>query len=164
MAKIIPNQNSYIGFSPGATSIANIQAPKAATEIGNAATKNLTPFLISITASATGNMVPTPSLDTLFETSISGTTSAQFSADFYRDDTNDTAWTTLARGTKGFFIISRFGGTGPAFAPAAGQKCEVWPVTVTSRAMAAMTSNTAETFTVMCSVPVEPATDAVTAA
>lgn len=158
MTKIIPNEESFIGF---ATTVVAIAAPSTA-EI--AAAVNLTKYLISITASSTGNTVPTPTLDTLFETSVGGTTAAQFSADFYRDDTDDLAWETLPRGTKGYFIISRFGGTGTDRRPVALQTCEVWPTAVTSRSSAALSSNTAQTFTVTCSVPVEPAEDAVVAA
>jgi hypothetical protein len=158
--KVIPNQNTWVGF---ATTVVDIDAPKAS-EI--TAAINVTPVLISINASSTGNTVPTPTLDTLFETSVPGTTAAQFSADFYRDDDEDKdiAWAALPRGTKGYFIISRFGGTGPDRKPAVGQACEVWPVQITSRSMGQMASNTAETFTVTASVPEEPAEDAVVAA
>ena len=160
MSKIIPNENSWIGFLPG-TAIVDIDAPTAANIV---AAVNLTPYLVSITASSTGNTVPTPSLDTLFETSVPGTTGAQFSADFYRDDEDDLAWETLPRGTKGYFLISRFGGTGTGRRPIATEELEVWPVVVTSRAAGALTSNTAQTFTVTCSVPEEPAEDAIVAA
>lgn len=158
MTKIIPNMESYIGF---ATTIADIQAPTALEVTGST---NLTTLLISITASSTGNTVPTPTLDTLFETSIGGTSAAQFSADFYRDDVNDIAWDTLPRGTKGYFVISRFSGTGPNYRPVAAQSVEIWPVIVTSRSSAALSSNTAQMFTVTCSVPIEPAEDALVAA
>lgn len=158
MTKIIPNEESFVGF---ATTVASKNAPTAANV---ASAVDLTHLLISITASSTGNTVPTPTLDTLFETSIGGTSAAQFSADFYRDDTDDVAWETLPRGTQGFMIISRYGGTGLNRRPVATQNCEVWPIIVTSRSSAALASNTAQTFTVTCSVPVEPAEDAVVVA
>jgi hypothetical protein len=148
MARIIPNENSWVGF---ATTVANKNAPTAA-EV--TAAVNLTSFLISINASSQGNTVPTPALDTLFETSVPGTSTATFSADFYRDTTADTAWTTLPRGTAGFFIISRFGGAG----------VEVWPVTVTSRTNSNMSSNQVLTFTLTCSVNIEPSEAATVAA
>jgi hypothetical protein len=157
MAKIIPNEQTMVRF---ATTLASTTAPTVAQV--NAGV-DLTPLLISITASATGNSVPTPSLDTLFETSIPGTSTASFTADFYRDDAGDTAWTTLPRGTKGFFIIQRWGANATRTA-VAGQKVEVWPVTVTSRAAGPMTSNTAQTMTVACSVPVVPSENATVAA
>lgn len=155
MARIIPNQNSWVGF---ALTIANLGSPSAGTELNTAV--NLTPFLISINATTTGNVVATPALDNKFETSIDGTVTATFEADFYRDNattgSGDLAWTTLPRGTAGFFVISRFGGTGALNKPQAGDKCEVWPVRVTTRAGSNMTNNTAQTFTVTCAVPSVP--------
>lgn len=158
MSRIIPNENSFIAF---ATAVADIHAPTVA-EIG--AALDLTDFIVTINASTTGNTVPTPSLKSLFETSVPGTAAAQFTSDMYRDDEDDAAWDALPRNTKGFFLISRFGGTGTDNAPVATQSCEVWPVHVSSRAGGAMTSNTAQTFTVTCSVPAEPDEDAIVAA
>lgn len=158
MARIIPNENTWIGF---ATTVASISAPTAANVT---AAVNLTGFVISLNASSRGNTVPTPSFDTLFETTAAGTSAATFDADFYRDDDADTAWDTLPRGTEGFFIISRFGGTGTANKPIATDVVEVWPVTTTSRTMANMSNNTVLTFTVNCAVNIEPDEDAVVAA
>jgi len=151
IARIIPNENSWLGFS---TSIASKTAPTAAEMT---AAVNVTPMLISINASSQGNTVPTPTLDTLFETSVSGTSTATFSADFYRDTTADTAWNALPRGTSGWFIISRFGGAGTANKPIATDVVEVWPVAITSRTNSNMSSNQVLTFTVTCSVATEPA-------
>jgi len=159
MARIIPNENTWIGFS--AATITDISAPTAA-EI--AAAVDLTGFCISLNASARGNTVPTPSFDSLFETSTAGTSAATFDADFYRDDDVDTAWETLPRGTRGFFVIARFGGTGTDNLPIASDEVEVWPVMITSRTMANMTSNTVLTFTASCAVMLEPAENATVAA
>lgn len=154
MARIIPNDNSWIAFTttaPGGSS----GAWTVDTALIDGATV-LTNFVISINASSQGNTVPTPAIDTLFESSIIGTSSATFTADFYRDDTTDTAFNTLARGTKGYFLISRFGGDGTNQKPISGDNVEVWPVTVVSRTSSAMTSNTVQTFTLTCSVTSEP--------
>ena len=159
MARIIPNENTWIGFSTAA--IPDIAAPSAAQV---AAAVDLTGYCISLNASARGNTVPTPSFDSLFETSTAGTSAATFDADFYRDDEDDLAWETLPRGTRGTFFIARFGGTGAANLPIAGDDLEVWTVMITSRTMANMSSNTVLTFTASCSVNVEPAEDAVVAA
>src|SRR4051812_45605590 len=115
MARLIPNENTYVAFA-AAGSITNIHAPTAAQVT---AATNVTGLLISLNASSRGNTVPTPSFDTLFETSTAGTSAATFDADFYRDDDNDDAWELLPRGTNGYFIISRFGGTGTANKPVA---------------------------------------------
>lgn len=152
MGKLIPNQKTWVGFS--ATLAATTTLVPSAAEC--AAASNLTSLLMGLNASSQGNVVPTPTFDTLFETSIVGTSTATFTADFYRDSTNDTAWTTLVRGTTGYFLISRFGGTGTGNMPVAGNKVECWPVTVVSRTMANMQNNTVETFTVTCAVPQEP--------
>ena len=154
MARIIPNDNSWIAFTttaPGGSS----GAWTADTTLIDGATV-LTNFVISINASSQGNTGPTPAIDTLFESSIIGTSSATFTADFYRDDTSDTAFTTLPRGTKGYFLISRFGGDGTNQKPIAGDVVEVWPVTVVSRTSSAMSSNTVQTFTLTASVTAEP--------
>ena len=160
MARIIPNEQSYLGFLPA---VASLSAPTAA-EI--TAGKDLTSYLISLNASTQGNTVPTPDISTLFETTVPGTVQASLSADFYRDDSSatdgDLAWKTLPRKTSGFFVIQRFGAT-PGVNPAAAAKVEVWPVTVVSRTMSNMSSNTVMTFTVTCSIPQVPVEDAVVA-
>lgn len=153
--RIIPNEDSWIGFST--VEPKNLNAPTLA-EV-TAATK-LTGFIISITAQSMGNTVPTPNIDSLFETSVPGTSQASFTADMYRDDEADTAWEILPRGTVGYFYISRFGGKGTDHAPTTGDGVEVWPVRIVSRTASAMASNTAQTFTCTASVPTEPAENA----
>jgi hypothetical protein len=160
MARLIPNENSWVGFA-AAGAITNIHAPTAAQIT---AATNLTPFLISLNASSRGNTVPTPSFDSLFETSTAGTSTATFDADFYRDDDLDSAWDLLPRGTRGHFIVSRFGGAGTKNKPVATDEVEVWPVIVTSRTMANMSNNTVLTFTASCAVNIEPDEAAIVAA
>lgn len=155
MAKIIPNQQTFIGF---ATTIAANDLEPTVAEVNGAT--DVTGLVVSLNASSQGNIVPTPALDTLFETNIPGTSQASFSGDFYRDDTNDDAWDLWERGDAGFFIITRYGGKPNT----AGDICEVWPVRIVSKAMANMANNTVETFTLTCAVPVEPNEAAVVAA
>lgn len=151
MARLIPNNNTWIGF---ATAVAATTLVPTAAEISAAV--DLTHFLVSMNASSSGNTVPTPAFDSLFETNIPGTVQGTLTADFYRDDTTDTAWTTLPRATSGFFIVSRFGGGGTANKPVALDVVEVWPVRVISRTMANMANNTVMTFSANCSIPVQP--------
>ena len=160
MARIIPNENTWIAFS--ATDPADDTAPSSATDISAATV--LTGYVISINASSQGNTVPTPALDTKYETSTSGTVQASFQADFYRDDNTDLAWTTLDRGVTGVIYIARFGGTGTGGEPQSGEDVEVWPVEITSRTSGAMSSNTVQTFTVTAAVPREPQESATVAA
>lgn len=157
--RVIPNEATWIGFSTDRP--VDLNAP---TETELAGATDLTGFVISLTAQSQGNTVPTPSIDTLFETSIPGTSQASFQADMYRDSETDTAWDTLTRDLSGYFFISRFGGTGTDHMPVSGEKLEVWPVRITSRTASALASNTAQTFTCMAAVPEDPAEDAVVAA
>ncbi len=152
MARLIPNESTWVGWVDTIADTTNLTASDA--EVAGATV--LTPWLISLNASSQGNTVPTPSFDTLFETTIPGTVSAQFTADFYRDDADDTAWNTLPRGTDGYFLVSRFGGSGADNLPIAADEIEVWPVSVTSRTMQNMASNQVLMFSLTCSVPVEP--------
>ena len=143
MARIIPNNNTFIGFFPvasfGAADFANYNANTwnsslaSPTITGVEAKKflDITPFVISLTAQSTGNTIPTPTLDTLFEGNIPGTVNASFTMDLYRDDASytdtvatvtgafgdiaaveagsvDFAWSLLKRGVKGYVLISRF--------------------------------------------------------
>jgi hypothetical protein len=150
MAKLIPNQQVWVGWK---TSIANGGTTMVVTAADVSGATDLTSSLISINASAAGNTVPTPALDSLFETSVSGTVQAQFSMDLYRDDTSQTVFNALARGNSGYVMISRLDPT-----PTSGENTvvEAWPVTVTARTPSALTSNTAQTFTVTCAVTAPP--------
>jgi hypothetical protein len=157
MGRFIPNENTYVGFIALDDDVADIAAPKVS-EIATAV--DLTEFVTGLNFAAQGNVVPTPNISTLFETSIEGTSQATATMDCYRDDTTDTAWTTLPRKAAGFVIISRFGGKPDV----ALEKCEVWPVRVSSRTNANLTNNTVATFTVTFAVVKEPAETAVVAA
>ena len=158
MTQIIPNEESWIAFSP--TAPVDPANPTIA-EISAVGVIDLTDLVITLNPTTTGQSVPTPRLKRRFETSVAGTASGSFSGDFYRDDVDDAAWDLLPRGTKGVFYVSRFGGTGPQHRPAVGEKIEVWPVEVSSRAANNMASNTVQTFTLTASVPEEPNEDAV---
>lgn len=159
MSTLIPNENCWIAFSPDPP--AAVDLVPTASEVADA--EVITDFIISLTASSQGNTVPTPRLSSLFETTIPGTSTATFSAEMYRDSVkaNDKAWNLLPKDTAGVFYISRFGGTGGDLLPVATDEVEVWPVRVTSRTASAMSSNTAQTFTLTCSVPQEPNEEAV---
>lgn len=156
MSRVIANEEVWIGFAPA---VADVSAPTVA-EL--TAATDLTPFLITMDASTSGNQLPTPAFDTLFETSISGTVSSTFTAEFYRDDATDTAWDTLPRATDGFFVISRFGTNGAQ--PASTDVVEVWPVRVTSRSAVALANNDVQRFQITCAVTAEPDEDATVAA
>lgn len=156
MARLIPNENTWVGF---ALAVADVSAPTEAEVTG---ATPLTDFVITIDASSAGNQLPTPNLASLFETSISGTVQATFTGEFYRDDDDDTAYTTLPRATDGFFLISRFGTAGVV--PAATDVIEVWPIRVTSRTDTPLTSNDVLRFSIQAAVIAEPDEGATVAA
>lgn len=145
MGKFIPNQNTWVGFIPTLTGTTT--APKVA---DITAAVDVTALVTGLNASTTGQTVPTPTFDSLFEKSIPGTAQGSVSIDGYRDDVSasDLLWSTLPRGTSGFLLVSRFGGK-----PVVGSKIEVWPIRVTSRSHQNMASNTAVMFTVTCATP-----------
>lgn len=149
MGRITANEEVWVGFLP---TIADANLNPTAAEITGGT--DLTGFLVTLDASTRGNNIATPSLDTLFETSIPGTAAATFTAEFYRDDTTDTAWTTLPRGTQGYFVIERYGSAGAA--PVAADVVEVWPIRVLTRSAVALTSNDSQRFQIECAVDVEP--------
>jgi hypothetical protein len=132
----------------------NFSAPTLANVLGAV---DLTEYVSGLNFAAQGNVVPTPNLKHLFETSIEGTSTATATMDCYRDDEIDTAWAVLPRKAKGFIIISRFGG----IPNTVGDHCEVWPIRVSSRTNANLTNNTPATFTTTFAVVQDPAEDAV---
>lgn len=153
MARLIPNQATKVYFVPEDLDVLDPSSYAAADAVAG---EDLTGLLVTLDASARGNSVPTPDFESLFETSIPGTSTATFTAEFYRDDAADDAWDALPRNTEGVFVILRFGGSGADGAAAAGDDAELWPVRVTTRAGLPLTSNEAQRFNIECSVPVEP--------
>lgn len=155
MSTFIPNANTWIGWSEDLP----VDPDLVPTEAELAAALEMTEFFINLTASATGNTVPTPSLKSDFETTIPGTVTGQFTAEMYRDKIPalDIAWKTLPRGTHGCFYVSRAGGTGVDKIPVSGDEdVETWVVDVSARTPGALASNTAQTFNLTCSLPVAP--------
>ena len=117
--------------------------------------------MVSINASSQGNTVPTPSICSLFETSIPGTSAATFTGDFYRDDEDDECVGRVAPWHQGRVLHLALRWSWRLASPCLRRSVEVWPVIVTSRAAAALASNTAQTFTLTCAVIDVPAEDAV---
>ena len=162
MATMIPNANCWIGFSPTLPAAVTL-IPKLA-EI--TAAVDLTEYVISLTASMTGNTVPVPALDSRFERTIPGTLTAQFSAEMYREaiTAQDLAFTNLPIDQNGVFYISRFGGLGVDKRPITADKVDVWVVKVSAATDSPISSNTAATFSLTCSVPQPPKIGAVVTA
>jgi hypothetical protein len=137
---------------------------------------DLTGFLTrdGLKTPATGNTVDISDASSLFNSTAPGSyggDAAELTC--YRDTlgTNDTAWTALERGTIGFLVVARAGwgqsattgiGTNDG-TPTAADRCEVYPVTVISRAMNDTADNEASKFTCSLAITAEPADDAVVA-
>ncbi len=153
MARLIPNEATKAYFVATALAAFDPSAVAATALTGGV---DLTGELVTLDASARGNTVPTPDFESLFETSVPGTSSATFTAEFYRDSDADDAWTALPRNTEGYFGILRFGGSGADGAAATGDEAEIWPVRVTTRAALPLTNNEVQRFSIECSVPIEP--------
>lgn len=162
--RVIPNEECWIGFLPD-ESPTDLCSPTLS-EINQCI--DLTCFVSSLNAGAQGNTVPTPSLCSLFETSVPGTSAATFTGEFYRDGELsgtpkrpiDLAWNTLPRKQKGTFIIGRFGipknVTSGFPEPIVGSQVECWPVEITSRGAGPMASGTPLSFTCTAAINVEP--------
>lgn len=156
------------------TAVADKDAPTT-TELGGSAVK-LTPYLTrdGLKTPATGNTIDLSDASSLFNKTGPGSyggDAAELTC--FRDtkSANDLAWTTLAQGTSGFLVVARFGwaqdttsgkGTNSG-TPTAADRCEVYPVTVISRAMSDTADNEASKFTVNLAITDEPAFDAVVA-
>jgi hypothetical protein len=161
MSTLIPNGNSYVAFT---STLPAVQSAPTASEV--AAATAVTDFLISLNASFQGNAVPTPKISSTFETSIPGTQTATFTGEFYHDSVyaNDIAFNLFLINGKGVFYISRFGGTGTDKLPIAADRVDVWEIRVISRTNSAISSNTAQTFTLTCSVSKVPSEGVLVAA
>lgn len=163
MARLIANERVKVVWYEGLDAFADYTAPTLA-ELNVATGKtDLTCYLASLTANATGNTVPTPDLCSLFETSVPGTSTATFTADMYMDDdlAGNVAWDTVPRGAQGYFVISRMLPVGqtPDEDWTSGNFVEVWPAYITSRSAGQLASNTVQVFTVTSSVPKVPKED-----
>lgn len=151
--------------------IADISAPTVA-ELTAGGAVRLTPWLLrdTLPAPQAGNEVDTSDMSSKQDTSASGTFKAgPIAPGFHRDSVaeDDVAWDTLPRGTAGFLVIARFGwgaGTEDDPEPQAGDRCEVWPINVLTRAMSDPAVNTSQRFVATCSVPGRIDDDATVAA
>lgn len=109
-----------------------------------------------------GSTVDAATADSAFNSTARGTFGGQpFSAMFTNDDddANDLAWSTLPRGTTGFFVLSYYGGSGVDGALATGDVVSVYEIDVYTRKRAAYTRNEVAVFQVDCAVVSEPSED-----
>ena len=148
MPRILFEENTTLWWVP---TIANTNTPTAA-EIN--AGVNLTSFVPKdgIKFGISNNRVSIAAIDSAFDAEIMGSHAAALTVDFFRDDTTDTAWTTLPRRSVGHFVI-RLRGTGAA---TAGQSVMVFPVQTGQRIPNDSAANEKQRFTVETAVHSEP--------
>lgn len=130
--------------------IANKSAPTT-TEI-NAGTE-LTPFMRrdGLQTPVSGTTIDASDVSSLQNKNLPGSFGGDnVTLQLYRDDTTDTAWTTLARGASGYIVVRRFGGS--SVAAASAQKVEVYPGSVISREPSQSGDNEAQRFTALWAV------------
>lgn len=127
MAKYSPPGVSEVAFATTVSDYTSISAAEA-----NAAS-DLTAFVRTLPdIPRTSNLVDVATLDSRFEKRQVGTRGGDvLSMEILRDDTTDTAYTTLAEDTAGYLIVARKGlATAGTFATA--DIVDVFPVTVAS--------------------------------
>lgn len=154
MARLIPDGTSKVTWAP---TVASKAAPTTSEVITSGI--DLTPFITGagIDTPEEGEVVDASDLSSAFNKNVPGVYGGSASGEFFRDDASDTAWTTLARGTSGNLVISRFGGSGTDNAIASGDSVEVWPVRVSSRSNTRLARNDVLRFVVSFATTDEPA-------
>lgn len=161
MARIGSTGNIQLHY---VATIADISAPTVA-EI--AAGVDLTEQLLrdGLSLPQSGNTVDVAGAASKYNATDAGTYGGDpITASFFRDSVaaSDDAWDALPRGTRGYFVVSRFEGSDQALA--AADRVEVWPIVVISRSNRDIEQDGAYRFDVTCGVPTEPDDDAVVAA
>jgi hypothetical protein len=160
MPRIASTGNIQLHYLPA---VADKAAPTV-TEIG--AGVDLTDFLLrdGLSLPLDGNTIDVAGAAERYNSTDAGTFGGNpIRASFFRDsdDAEDLAWDTLPRGTRGFFLVSRFEGSDETLAT--GDRVEVWPIVVISRSHRDIEQDGAYRFDVSCAVPTPPDDDAVIA-
>lgn len=161
-----------VGSLVWCATIASKTAPTAA-EV--AAGVRLTPQLTNdgLSTPKTGKTIAIDDASDLFDKTAPGSFGGNNGkVSCYRDSKTalDLAWTTLADGAVGYLVVARFGwaqdanGKGtPGGTATIGDRCEVWPATVISRAPMDIADGKATTFDCDISFQDSPVTDALVA-
>jgi hypothetical protein len=113
MAKYIAAEKSEVWFVPA---IANTSAPTA-TEL-NAGTRLTGHISGGFAADFAGNLVDAGDLTSAFNSTVAGTYGGGTNtiSGLFRNNTADTAWNALPRGTAGYFVTQAGVSTGTAWA------------------------------------------------
>jgi hypothetical protein len=118
-----------------------------------------------LTRTVTGNETDVADATDTFNKTDVGTYDANMEITFLRDTvaSEDTAFTTLQRGTRGFIVIGPMGWGGGGTTAVAGDRCEVWTAVVSSTGADAEGPNKAQVFKVNFALPDGPIINAIVA-
>lgn len=161
MAKVITAENAEIWFVPA---ISDTSAPTV-TELD--AGQRLSTFVNGgFSADFASNLVDSGDITDAFNATVAGTYGGGTNTvtGLMWDDTSNTAWDTLPRGTAGYFVVSLAGTANQSGASwATGDVSDVFPAEVVSRSYPDLTRDGLVTFDVeyaITSAPVYGATAA----
>lgn len=161
MARFIPDGVLKLTLAPA---VSDMTAPTLA-EVN--AGDDATGFLRAMSTPLEGSTVDVSDVSSKYNKTASGTYGGQeVTMEFYRDDdqTNDTIWNLLPRGTTIYAIIARRGGSGTDDAIDTGDYVDVWKLEVITRNPADYARNEPTGFMVSFAVPEEPQEDVTVAA
>jgi len=133
------------------TTISSTAAPTVA-EI--TAGTDITGFISSLDTPLDGNAPEASDLSSAFNKTVAGKFGGNVSAQMYRDDTADTAFALFPRGTTGYLVVRRFGGSTVAIAMA--DDVDVWYCRVITRSDVALDDESVQAFTVEMAALDEP--------
>jgi hypothetical protein len=125
---------------------------------------NLTPQIGEMNGFTFSNSpIQTPDMNTKFVSQIPGEDSTEDSSlVFYEDNASNPIKTALAKDVSGFIIVFPSGTAGTN--PAAADKCEIWPVTISSNSRRYTNGNEAAMYEVKFACTLEPKIDVTVAA
>ena len=156
MARLIADGEIKLQWVP---TIANPAAPTVAELTGGT---EITGLVRSLETPLEGNAPDASDVSSAFNKTVAGTYGGSVSAEMYRDDTADTAFTLFPRNTTGYLVIRRFGGSTVAFA--AADEVEVWHLRVITRSPSNIDRETVQMFNTQFATLDEPELEAVVAA
>lgn len=154
MAKFIAAENAEVWWVPAVATVAAMTVTE-----GDAGTR-LTDFISGgFQADFSSNLVDTGTLLSGFNSQAAGTFGGGTNTvtGLLYDDTTNTAWTTLPRGTAGFFVVSLQGTANQSGASwATGNEYDLFAAEVVSRTYPDLTRDTLVTFDVEYAITSAP--------
>lgn len=154
MAKFITAENAEVWFVPAVASAG------AMTVVEGDAGQRLTDFITGgFQADFASNLVDAGTLTSAFNSTVAGTYGGGTNtiSGLLYDDTTNTAWDTLPRGTAGFFVVSLAGTANQSGAAwATGDVYDLFPAEVVSRTYPDLTRDALVAFDVEYAITSAP--------